>query len=207
MKTLLNRFFIASVLSTTLLIAPFTAKNAFAGPDPFVGEVMWVGFNFCPRGFASAEGQLLPISSNQSLFSLLGNTYGGDGRTTFALPDLRGRSIISSGQGPGLTNIKQGMKGGSENFQLSKNQLPPHTHTASLKASNSNANAATPENNFLGNGSRTDLYQTTATPQVELNTASVSVGSTGGGQAVLKRSPYIALKACIALTGIYPSRS
>lgn len=106
----------------SLIIAALTgasltaiAPAAQAGPDEYIGEIVTVGFNFCPRGTMEADGRLLPINENTALFSLLGTTYGGDGRTSFALPDLRGRTIIGAGQGPGLTNRPQGQSGGLEN--------------------------------------------------------------------------------------------
>ena len=102
----------AAITGAVMAIA---APSALAGPEEYLGEIVTVGFNFCPRGTLEADGRLLPINQNQALFSLLGTMYGGDGRTTFALPDLRGRTIIGAGQGPGLSNRPQGQKGGIEN--------------------------------------------------------------------------------------------
>lgn len=109
MKKLISR--LAAATLALPLMAGMASSDAHAGPDPFIGEVMLVGYNFCPRGWAEANGQLLPISQNTALFSLYGTMYGGDGRTTFALPDLRGRAPIHSGQAPGLPNKQQGQKG------------------------------------------------------------------------------------------------
>lgn len=100
--------------------------------DPFIGQIMAVGFNFAPRGWALCDGQLLTISENVVLFSLLGTTYGGDGRTTFALPDLRGRVAIHAGNGPGLSSYNLGNKGGAENLTLMQSQMPRHNHSANL---------------------------------------------------------------------------
>ena len=97
--------------------------------DPFIGQIELFGFNFAPRGWAKCEGQILSISSNQALFSLLGTTYGGDGRTTFALPDLRGRAALHTGTGPGLSTYSWGQKSGSPSSPLVPAQLPPHTHS------------------------------------------------------------------------------
>ncbi len=96
--------------------------------DPFIGQIQTFGFNFAPRGWARCDGQLLPISSNSALFSLLGTTYGGDGRTTFGLPDLRGRAALHQGQGPGLSNRNLGQRAGAENTTLTVNQMPSHNH-------------------------------------------------------------------------------
>src|SRR3546814_1398233 len=117
--------------------------------EPFLGQIMMVGFNFAPRGWALCQGQLLPISQNQALFSLLGTTYGGDGRTTFALPDLRGRCAIGMGQGPGLANYTQGEMAGQENVTLISTQMPQHTH--SLAASSTNGTVSDPTNAVIAN--------------------------------------------------------
>ncbi|QYJ01573.1 tail fiber protein [Thalassovita mediterranea] len=112
---------IAAAALTTLAIA--AAPTAHAGPDEYLGEIITVGFNFCPRGTLEADGRLLSISENTALFSLFGTFYGGDGRTTFALPDLRGRTVIGAGDGPGLTPRQQGAKGGLEN-NATNNPVP-----------------------------------------------------------------------------------
>jgi len=110
MKTLSKIAAISAMLATSVSVS----TPAHASPEPFLGQLMTVGYNFCPRGWARADGQLLPISSNSGLFYLLGTTYGGDGRTTFGLPDLRGRSIVGAGRGAGLSEVRIGEKGGSE---------------------------------------------------------------------------------------------
>ena len=110
-------------------LASSTPKQAVAqASDPFIGQIMVVGFNFCPRGWAPANGQLLPISQNTALFSLLGTNYGGDGRTTFALPDLRGRAVISMGQSPGMSNYRIGQHVGAETITLTTAEIPTHNH-------------------------------------------------------------------------------
>ncbi len=118
--------------------------------EPFLGEIKMVGFNFAPRGWALADGQLLPISANSALFSLYGTTYGGDGRTTFALPDLRGRTPIHQGSGQGLTERRIGSKGGAEYATLNVNQLPPHAHA--LLAHAGTGNQAAPTGHVLAGG-------------------------------------------------------
>jgi len=205
MKTRINRSIVAASICAGLF--SISSNNVSAGTDTFIGEIMFAGFNFCPRGYAEANGQLLAISQNAALFSLLGTQYGGDGRTTFGLPDLRGRSAVGSGQGTGLTKIRMGQKGGAESFTLTTAQLPSHTHAATLHGTDTNANSPSPNGTLLANGNRDDLYNNSATTTVNLNASSVSVGNTGGGQAVSKRSPFVAVKACIAVQGIFPSRN
>jgi microcystin-dependent protein len=209
----------SKLLCGSLLALGLSAPVANAGSDLYIGEIMWVGFNFCPRGTMPAEGQLLPIAQNSALFSLLGTDYGGDGRTSFGLPDMRGRVSVSSGQGPGLSNYRQGTKLGQETI----NQVPAHTHTlgssasATLKANGSTAslenNVAAPTGNMLANGQRAAIYAPApALPAgvADMNAASVVVsGSTdsSGSSSVDVRQPTIALKACIATTGTYPPRN
>ena len=181
--------------------------QARAQADPLLGQLMAVGFNFCPRGWADANGQLLPISSNSALFSLYGTIYGGDGRTTFALPDLRGRSAIHEGNGPGLPPVVQGERGGQTSFTLNLSTMPNHTHAAvaTLHASEDAANQAAPEGNTLASA---QTYVAGA-PQVALNAASVTttVQPVGGQLPVEKRSPYLTVRWCVALQGVFPSRN
>ena len=168
--------------------------------EPFIGQIQPFGFNFAPRGWAKCDGQLLSISSNTALFSLLGTTYGGDGRTTFGLPDLRGRSIVHAGNGPGLTNITQGQKSGAEQVTLSTNNMPSHNHTVAV--SNEDGEEADPTNRVIAaNAASFNDDGSGAT----LKTSSVS--TVGGSQAFGIRSPYIGINVCIALQGIYPSRN
>jgi microcystin-dependent protein len=139
--------FTKSVIAAAVLAAGSLVHSApaQAAVDPFLGEVMLVGYNFCPRGWASTEGQLLAISQNSALFSLLGTIYGGDGRTTFALPDLRSRVPLGQGTGSGLSTVNIGQKGGAEAITQSAGQMPSHTHT-STAVSTLNASAAPGDN-------------------------------------------------------------
>lgn len=212
MKKTLTLLSLAFILS-----GPLQKAAAF---EPFIGQIIWVGFTFCPRGFTEANGQLLPINNNQALFSLYGTTYGGDGRTTFALPDLRGRAMIHTGQGPGLSNINLGQKLGSETTSLTVNNLPAHSHAAGTLSGHNIANklpalTEIPEGNVLSDGQRAALYQTMPIdPEDKVAMADGSVvidsgetASTGNGQSFNQRSPQLALRACVALTGLFPSRS
>ena len=168
--------------------------------EPFLAEIRIVGFNFAPRGWAFCDGQILPINQNQSLYSLLGTTYGGDGRTSFALPDLRSRTPIHRGDGHTL-----GQKSGAETVTLTAAQIPAHTHTA--KASSSPGNDATPAGDVLAAGAGVDIpYRS---PEAANRTAlrSGTVTNAGGGQAYNNMQPYQTLAFCIALQGLFPSRN
>jgi microcystin-dependent protein len=173
--------------------------------EPFLGMIQPFGFGFAPRGWATCSGQLLPISQNQALFSLLGTTYGGDGRTTFALPDLRGRSITHVGTGPGLTPINWGQRSGNEWTYLTANNLPPHNHTGNLVAERALANISNPEGRMLGG------FQGYVDPNPANNknmaTGSIAMGYTGASSPFSNRDPYLGVYICIALVGLYPSRN
>ncbi len=168
--------------------------------EPLIGQIILFGGNFAPRGWAFCDGQLLPISSNSALFSILGTTYGGDGRTTFGLPDLRGRVPMHAGSGPGLTPRAIGQKFGVEDVTLTAAQMPNHTHT--LKANPLPANTSTGDGNVLA-GSQS--YQTGASPLADMNAASVT--SVGGSQSHTNVQPSLVTNYIIALQGIFPSRS
>jgi len=167
--------------------------------EPFLAEIRMVGFNFAPRGWAFCDGQILPINQNQSLYSLLGTTYGGDGRTSFALPDLRGRTPIHVGEGH-----REGEKSGEETHTLSGNEMPSHSHP--FNAINEPASGRTdqPANQFLSKAA-SDLYSTEIGNLVPLGSGSVV--NAGGGQAHENMQPFLALNFCIALQGLFPSRN
>jgi microcystin-dependent protein len=178
----------------------------------FIGQILVVGFNFAPRDFAFCNGQLMSIADNTALFSLLGTTYGGDGVTTFALPDLRGRAAIGMGPGPGLSAYNEGEVSGVENTTLISSQLPAHTHalqlSAAVQVSTSNPSTDEAANGFLANTSN-NFYATAGTPGNNLGGVSVSgtAGPAGGNQPVSIMQPYLAVNYVIALNGIYPSRA
>ncbi len=162
--------------------------------DPWLSEIRLFAFNFAPKGWAKCDGQELPIQQNQTLFSLLGTKYGGNGQTTFALPDLRGRACGHDGDFFAL-----GQKTGVESVSLTTEQIPAHTH--SLMAKNS-ADSPDPDNNLLGDRPR--YYQDTTSQVVYLN--SQSIGNTGKGQPHENRQPYLGVNFCIAITGAIPQR-
>ncbi len=169
--------------------------------EPFIAEIRILALNFAPRGWAFCDGQLLPIAQNTALFSLIGTTYGGDGRTTTALPNLQGRAPMHPGRGPGLTARRLGEKTGVETVTLSEAQIPSHTHT--LRAHTTGNNSPDPGGNVLGDRPK---YQTNTTANL-VDLASEAVATTGGGQAHSNVQPFLTLNFCIALQGLYPSRS
>ncbi|GAA4035766.1 phage tail protein [Parerythrobacter jejuensis] len=184
--------------------------------NPTIGDVTIFAGNFAPRSWAFCHGQLLPISSNSALFSILGTVYGGDGRTTFALPDLRGRVARGVGNGPGLSNVAQGQRGGTERASIQVGNLPahshPHTHTATVHAEARLANEKAPlDNRFaLANS---DIYHdddgATQDIQMHANTVTLSTDSSNTGSNIPLdiENPYLGLNYIIALVGDYPSRS
>lgn len=166
--------------------------------EPFLAEVRIFGFNFAPRGWALCDGQILPINQNQSLYSLLGTTYGGDGRTSFALPDIRGRVPIHVGEGH-----REGQKSGEETHTLSANEMPNHDHV--LMGSNDvPGSPLTPEGHVFSKANF-DFYREPGNTLQALNQASTF--NVGGGQAHENMQPYIALNYGIALQGLFPSRN
>ena len=168
--------------------------------DPFLGELRLFGFNFAPVGWAMCQGQLIGISQNTALFSLLGTMYGGDGMSTFGLPDLRGRTAVGMGQGPGLADYVQGQVGGTETVTLTAAQLPAHNHSVAASSAATGKSPAATVPGYTADGS---TYGTTA----DLAMSPTMVGGGGGGQPHANLQPYLALNWCIALQGIFPSRS
>jgi len=170
--------------------------------EPFLGMIIIVPYNFAPRGWAFCNGQILSIAQNTALFSLLGTTYGGNGQTTFALPDLRGRFPNSAGQGPGLSNYDLGQVSGTESVTLTINNMPGHTHTFAPPAVNDDASSTIP----VGNAPATASANTFA-PNPTAAMAGGNTGITGGSQPFSPMNPYLTLNYCIALEGIFPSRN
>ncbi|MBV8656400.1 MAG: phage tail protein [Burkholderiales bacterium] len=199
--------------------------------DPFLGEIKMAGFNFAPSGWAQCSGQLMAINQNTALFALLGTSFGGNGQTTFGLPDLRGRSPVGTGTGLGLSPIVQGEQAGTEAVTLTASSLPEHSHTlanlsgttatsVAIPVATTGTGATTPANNMnLGPataaGRPVDIYSTTATTTTlaafnAAGTATITppanaIGFAGNSMPVPIRNPFLGLNMIIALTGIYPS--
>ncbi|MCR9140506.1 MAG: tail fiber protein [Alphaproteobacteria bacterium] len=173
--------------------------------EPFIGQIYLVGYNFAQRGFAFCQGQLLPIAQNSALFSLLGTTYGGDGRTTFGLPNLAGRTAIGQGNAPGLSDRRIGQTGGEESVSITTNNMPAHSHTASLHGETAPATLSDPSNALLG---ISQIYaESGAGPNRTMAEDAITMTDTGGGQPVDNMMPFLVLNYEIALQGIFPSRS
>jgi microcystin-dependent protein len=171
--------------------------------DPFVAEIRIFPFNFAPKGWAFCDGQLLPLSQNTALFSLLGTTYGGDGKSNFALPDLQGNAPMHPGQGPGLSLHDLGETGGSDTVALLESQIPSHPHT--LRADTldvADTNVPSP-NASLALSTGGTLYQGASTGQL----APLALAPTGGDQPHNNLQPYLTLNFAIALQGVYPPRT
>jgi len=168
--------------------------------EPFIAEIRIFAGNFAPHGWAFCNGQLLPVAQNTALFSLIGTTYGGDGRTTTALPNLQGRAPMHPGMGPGLTSRRLGERGGVETVTLTQAQMPSHNHT--IQATDEEVDRRIPQNRFLAEGEQ--VYA----PAANLgNMADSMLQTVGGGEQHNNMQPYLAINFIIALTGLYPSRS
>ena len=185
--------------------------------EPFIGQIVMFGGNFAPRSWALCNGQLLSINENQALFSILGTTYGGDGRTTFALPDLRGRAAMHSGTGPGLTPRPLGQRSGTQTNNMTVNQMPSHNHIAvvggqvRMPIGAGAADEASADGNYLGDTSPTNTYQGNATAGQFYggltNEITVAVQNNGASQPINNMQPYLVVNYIIALQGLFPSRS
>ena len=171
--------------------------------EPFIGQIVMFGGNFAPRNWAFCNGQLLAISQNTALFSIVGTIYGGDGRTTFGLPDLRGRVPMHPGNGPGLTPRQLGQKSGVETVVLNINEIPSHTHTVQVGVSNSTGEEDTVSGNVIAN----HAASFNENPAPGQNLGGVSVQNTGGGQGHTNIQPFQCVNYIIALYGVYPSRN
>jgi microcystin-dependent protein len=193
---------IAASLSVVQIFASISPAAAQAA-DPFLGQLMLTGATFCPRNWAQADGQLLSISQNTALFSLLGTTYGGNGQTTFALPDLRGRAPIHQGTGPGLSNYVEGQVGGQESFTVTISQMPAHSH--GVQATNATGDKGGPQGRYLaGQVGDNNPYHDGPPNRVM---AGDMIQPSGGSQPVSQRGPYLTMMWCIALQGVFPSRN
>ena len=167
--------------------------------EPFIGQIQAFGFNFAPRGWAQCNGQILSIAQNTALFSLLGTMYGGNGQTTFALPDLRGRFPLHTGQGPGLPYYAQGQVGGTDSVTILTTNMPTHNHQLFAAEEGTSDN---PSGTVIA-GSGTNAFAASQNVVMSQN----SVGLAGGNQPMSIKNPYLCINYCIALQGIFPSRN
>ncbi len=173
--------------------------------EAYLGQIILVGYNFATRGFALCQGQLQAIAQNSALFSLLGTTYGGDGRTTFALPNLAGRVAIGEGTGAGLSPRQLGQTGGGETTTLSVANMPSHTHAAALSGEGTGATSTDPTGRLLA---QAEIYADPGRAQnAAMSGEAIAVGNAGGGQSFDNMQPYLVLNYQISLFGIFPSRS
>jgi len=190
------------IAGTILMLSGLVGSQVANASEPFIGEIRAFGFNFCPKNWAFTDGQLLKIEENYSLYALLGTRYGGNGTTTFALPNLKGRVLVH--QGPGFW---MGESGGASTVTLVASQLPSHTHTASVRASSSAGSSSTPSSNTVlaGSANGNGIYSSTS-PDVALSNESLQIGATGNGHPIENKQPYTVVNYCIALDGIFPPR-
>jgi microcystin-dependent protein len=172
--------------------------------DTFIGQIVMGGWNFAPRGFANCDGQLLAIAQNTALFSLLGTNFGGDGMTTFALPDLRGRTMLGTGNGPGLSTASIGERAGTPTTTLSVTNLASHAHTVSIPVSSDDASTSQASGKYLAT-SDANIYA--ASPTGGESLGGVAVANAGGSVPFDNMQPYLTIRYCIALQGIFPSRN
>lgn len=186
----------------SLLVSLWVSVGVYA-QEPYIGEIRCVAFDFAPKGWALCNGQLLPINQNTALFSLLGTTYGGNGTTTFALPDLRGRVPVGVGQGPGLPDISQGLRGGSEAVSLSVAEMPAHTHNTKVSTSVATTNSP----GMLGQPSDLGLNPVNVYVEGQQNLTNGSLTTPIGGSVPHENMmPFLGLNWIIALEGIFPPR-
>jgi microcystin-dependent protein len=173
--------------------------------DPFVAEIRIFGFNFAPKGWAFCDGQILPLSQNTALFSLLGTTYGGDGKSNFALPNMQGNAPMHPGQGPGLSLHDLGETGGSETVSLLQSEIPLHTHTMMVGTQDPADNQVPGPSKILGKSAGAFAYVTGSPPLKAMNPNTVAPA--GGDQPHNNMMPYLTMNFCIALQGVYPPRT
>jgi len=188
---------VLSLISAALFSTSVFSVSSAQASEPYLGQIEYYAFNFSPRGWTTCAGQILPINQNQSLYSLLGTTYGGDGRTSFALPDMRGRTPIHPNG-----SFQLGQRSGEETHSLNISEMPSHTHL--LQATTNNGNQTTPTGNTMAFDAPDETYSD-ATPNVTMHNS--SIGTTGRGQGHNNMPPYLVINCNIAIQGLFPSRN
>lgn len=208
MSTLTSMTRLASAILTGAALCTTSIGAHAQANAPYLGQIMCAPYNFVPAGWAVAAGQLMAISQNTALFSLLGTMYGGNGTTTFALPDLRGRFIMSStdlgGASPGSGLHSTGEQGGSDTHTITTSEIPPHTHVVAPLGSTNDASSISPAGKAPASKARTTLY---ADPTPGTTMAATTTSATGGGQPIQTLPPYTTINCFIALQGVFPSRN
>ena len=192
------------IAAAALSLSAWHGAASAQATDPFLGQIMCGAFNFPPKGWARLDGQLLSIAQNTALFALLGTNYGGNGQTTFALPDMRGRVLIHDGGGPGLTPRTIGESAGAEQVTLNNAQLPAHTHTVTPLGSTADATLVSPANGVPPTKARTTLY---APGPGTIPMSPVLTSAAGSNAPVPVMQPYLAVNCFIAVQGVFPSRN
>jgi microcystin-dependent protein len=196
--------FVSQGLADKTYFLPFLSKGSSMS-EPFLGEIKIVGITFPPRGWADCNGQLLPINQNQALYSLLGTNFGGDGRTNFGLPDLRGRLPVHLGSGVGLTPRSMGQKSGTETHAMSVNEMPVHSHPSVLISSTDEGDRSDPSGAYPARPEE-PVQPYAGTTGGTMAPDAVQIGSSGNGIPANNMPPFLVLRFVIALTGIFPSR-
>ena len=212
----MKNFILASTFAAASAL--FLPANPAAAQSCVMSQVEWIAANFCPRGWLPADGRLVDIARNSALFSLLGTNYGGNGRTTFALPDLRGRGPVGVGQGPGLANYSVGQRGGAESVRPRTSQMPDHSHEVQgrvfgyIRAQDGQGNTRDPDGASLA-GSPGAVYSSNSGNPVDMRASTVVTSidllsnPTGGNDAIQVQDPFLAMTPCVCSSGIYPSRN
>lgn len=199
--------FVLAAAAAALL--PAMPAEAQAPANAFVGEIMLLGNQQCPTTTVDANGGLLSVAQNQGLFALFGNTYGGNGQTTFAVPDLRGRAILHAGQGPGLAPYQLGQAGGAESIALAPDNLAPHAHTGNLRALETAGNSNNPASAVLGDfpgPNPTYVRGDGLAPTLDMKLGAIESEVTGGLEPFPTRNPFLAMRYCVVTNGTYPPR-
>lgn len=196
-----------------LILAALAGASMLAGAAPaqaqdyFLGQIMIYGNSFCPRGMTEANGAILPIRQYTALFSLYGTQFGGNGTTTFQLPDLQGRTGINQGQGPGLADYVIGEEGGAETTLMTVNEMPMHTHSATMAAYNGTPNTDNPTGaSFADFPNNIAIYNNATAPDVNMAVGTLLTLPAGGGEVLPTRAPYLTLRYCVVMDGIFPQR-
>ncbi|MBB3035232.1 phage tail protein [Alteriqipengyuania lutimaris] len=195
-----------SLAASSLVIAAATLPAPVAAQELYIGEIIQTGYNFCPRNTMEAAGQLLSISQNSALFALYGTTYGGNGSTTFGLPDLRGRAPIGQGNGSGLTPRPIGQMAGTETTTLTTSNLPPHNHTPQVAIARVSADQPNPINNSFARAAQ-NAYTEQAPGTDLMHQGTIVSSNVGQGVPVNNMQPFQVMRYCVALYGIFPSRN